>query len=225
MDYKGNAYAGGIRGLTGGNDIWRFDLNPASATYDPWLTGAAITFDLQGHAQNPSYKGQADAIDPKDDSDLGGDGGGDLDLAVGFKPPSGAAPGADPTLAASSLVAANVSSQRSTDRAENYDRNPAGNTTVPVDDRQWQEFLGGDVVYLGYRDFTGLQSSSKYYINRSDDGGLTYGPAIVAAVGGNTTGNIDVDQRDGTVYFCHQGDGTEGSKRCALRWAIRSALR
>src|SRR5207302_757208 len=46
---------------------------------------------------------------------------------------------------------------------------------------------------------------SKYYINRSDDGGLTYGPAVVANVGGSTTGNIDVDQRDGTVYFCIQG--------------------
>jgi hypothetical protein len=83
--------------------------------------------------------------------------------------------------------------------------NPAGNTTVPVDDRQWQEFLGEKTVYLGYREFTGLQATSKYYVNRSDDGGLTYGPAVVAAVGGNITGNIDVDQRDGTVYFCHQG--------------------
>ncbi|OFW11780.1 MAG: hypothetical protein A3H96_27020 [Acidobacteria bacterium RIFCSPLOWO2_02_FULL_67_36] len=213
VDFKGNAYAGGIRGLTGGNDIWRFDLNPNSPTFDPYLTAAAITFDLDGRAHNPSYKGQPDAINPNDGSELGGDGGGDLDLAVGFKPPAGAAPDSDPLLAASSLVAANVSSQRSSDRAENYDRNPAGNTTVPVDDRQWQEFLGGDAVYLGYREFTGLQATSKYYINRSDDGGLTYGPALVAAVGGNVTGNIDVDQRDGTVYFCHQGDGTDGNKQ------------
>jgi hypothetical protein len=212
VDYKGNAYAGGIRGLTGGNDIWRFDLNPNSPTYDPFLANAAIRFDLSGNAQNPSYKGQPDALSPNDDSELGGDGGGDLDIAVGFKPPKGAAPDADPTVAFTSLVAANVSSQRSEDRAENYDRNPAGNTVVPVDDRQWLEFLGGDVVYLGYREFAGLQATSKYYINRSDDGGLTFGPALVAAVAGNTTGNIDVDQRDGTVYFCHQGDGTEGNK-------------
>lgn len=32
IDYQGNMYAGGIRGLTGGNDIWRFDLNPTSPT-------------------------------------------------------------------------------------------------------------------------------------------------------------------------------------------------
>jgi len=212
VDYRGNAYAGGIRGLTGGNDIWRFDLNPSSTTYDPYLATAVPTFDLQGNAVNPAWKGQPDAIHPNDENDLGGDGGGDLDIAVGFRPPHGAAPDADPLVAFSSLVAANVSTQRSRDRAETYDRNPAGNTTVPVDDRQWNEFLGGDVVYLGYREFTGLQATSKYYINRSDDGGLLYGPAALAALGGNITGNIDVDQRDGTVYFCHQGPGTAGNK-------------
>ncbi|CAN5847619.1 hypothetical protein BH18ACI5_BH18ACI5_03090 [soil metagenome] len=226
VDYKGNAYAGGIRGLTGGNDLWRFDLNPNSATYDPWLTASTIKFDLAGNALNPSYKGQPDALHPDDESDLGGDGGGDIDLAVGFKPRTGAPPDADPALATSSLLAANVSSQRSEDRAENFDRNPAGNTTFPVDDRQWQEFFGGDVVYLGYRDFTGLQATSKYYINRSDDAGFTYGPATVAAIAGNTTGNIDVDQRSGTVYFCHQGDGTEGAKevRVAIGHPLNPAL-
>lgn len=29
IDYRGNMSVGGIRGLTGGNDIWRFDLNPS----------------------------------------------------------------------------------------------------------------------------------------------------------------------------------------------------
>jgi hypothetical protein len=210
VDYQGNAYVGGIRGLTGGNDLWRLDLNPASPTYDPFLTAATPRWSANGTVQNPAYKGQPDALAPNNESELGGDGGGDLDIAVGFKP---AAPTSmPPTLATSSLVAANVSAQRSTDRGETLTNNPAGNTTVQVDDRQWMEFLGASSVYLGYRDFTGLQVTSKYYLNRSDDGGLTYGPAVVAAIGGNTTGNIDVDQRDGTVYFCHQGDGDAGSK-------------
>jgi hypothetical protein len=209
VDYQGNAYVGGIRGLLGGNDVWRFDLNPGSAAYDPFLVAATPTFDAAGHVSNPAWKGQPDALSPNDPSDLGGDGGGDLDIAVGFRP---AAPTTDPaTVATSSLMAANVSAQRSLDRGETFTNNPSGNTTVQVDDRQWMEFLGQHTVYLGYRDFTGLQATSKYYINRSDDGGLTYGPAVVAAIGGNTTGNIDVDQRDGTVYFCHQGDGTLGS--------------
>lgn len=213
VDFLGNAYAGGIRGLTGGNDVWRFDLNPASPTYDPFLIKATPAWDLSGNITNPAYTGQPDSTVPDKEGDLGGDGGGDLDLAVAFK----AAPGATPLLAASSLVAANVSTQRSTDRGETYMNNPAGNTTVPVDDRQWQEFLGEKSVYLAYREFTGLQATSKYYVNRSDDGGLTYGPAVLAAVGGNTTGNIDVDQRDGTVYFCHQGPSpTDNQVRVAI---------
>lgn len=225
VDYNGNAYAGGIRGLTGGNDIWRFDLNPASPTYDPFLRTATPSFEANGTAINPAWKGQPDALSPDDDSDLGGDGGGDLDIAVGHRPPTGAAPGSDPIVAFSSLVAANVSTQRSKDRAETYDRNPAGNVTVPVDDRQWNEFLGGDVVYLGYRELAGLQATSKYYINRSDDGGLTYGPAVLAALGGNITGNIDVDQRDGTVYFCHQGPGTEGNKEVRVAVGQSASLK
>ena len=210
VDYRGNAYVGGIRGLTGGNDLWRFDLDPSSPTYDPFLAAATPAWSANGSVSNPTYKGQPDALAPNNESELGGDGGGDMDVAVGFKP---AGPSAmPPILATSSLVAANVSVQRSTDRGETFTNNPAGNTTVPVDDRQWMEFLGTNSVYLGYRDFTGLQATSKYYLNRSDDGGLTYGPAVVAAIGGNTTGNIDVDQRDGTVYFCHQGDGSAGGK-------------
>ena len=203
VDYQGNAYAGGIRGLTGGNDVWRFDLNPKSATYDPFLLAATPTWSADGSIVNPAWKGQPDATVPTTAADLGGDGGGDLDLAVGHKPVVD--DGSTPILAASSLVAANVSVQRSQDRGDDFENNPAGNTTSPVDDRQWMETLGEKTVYLGYRDFTGLQSTSKYYINRSDDGGLTYGPAVVAAVGGSTTGNIAVDQRDGTVYFCIQG--------------------
>jgi len=211
VDYQGNAYVGGIRGLLGGTDLWRFDLNPSSATYDPFLTAATAMFDLNGNANNPAWKGQPDALGPNDPSELGGDGGGDMDVAVGFQPP--VATTAPPILATSSLVAANVSAQRSTDRGDTFTTNPAGNTTVQVDDRQWMEFLGQNTVYLGYREFAGLQATSKYYLNRSDDGGLTYGPAVVAAIGGNTTGNIDVDQRDGTVYFCHQGDGTDGNRQ------------
>ena len=208
VDFTGNAYAGGIRGLSGGNDVWRFDLNPSSPAYDPFLKAATPAWDLAGNATNPAYTGQPDSTVPDKEGDLGGDGGGDLDLAVAFK----AAFGTTPTLATSSLLAANVSTQRSTDRGETYMNNPAGNTTVPVDDRQWLEFLGDKTVYLAYREFTGLQATSKYYVNRSDDGGLTYGPAVVAAVGGNTTGNIDVDQRDGTVYFCHQGPSPDDNQ-------------
>lgn len=205
VDFMGNAYVGAIRGLTRGNDLWRFDLNPGSPTYDPFLRSATPVFDANGNVQNPAWKGQPDAIAPNGDEDLGADGGGDMDIAVGFKSPTGSLPGTPPIVAMTSLVAANVSSQRSYDRGETYMNNPAGNTTVPVDDREWNEFLGGDVVYLGYRELVGLVATAKFYINRSDDGGLTYGPAVLAGLGGNLVGNIDVDQHDGSVYFCYQG--------------------
>jgi hypothetical protein len=205
IDYQGNAYVGSIRGVPGGNDLWRFDLNPKSPTYDPFLRAASAYIDANGNITNPAYKGQPDATSPDPALvNTAGDGGGDMDIAVGFKP-SVMSPAGPPVLATTSLVAADISSQRSLNRGDSYDRNPDANITVPVDDRNWMEFYGGDTVYLGYREFTGLVATSKFYINRSDDGGFTYGPAVLAALGGNTTGNIAVDQGDGTVYFCYQG--------------------
>lgn len=210
VDYQGTAYVGAIRGLTGGNDLWRFDLKT-----DPMLRTATARFDPDGNAVNPAWKGQPDAIAPKNQEDLGGDGGGDMDIAVGHKP-SALNPTGPPVVATTSLLAANVSAQRSTDRGETFTNNPVGNATVPVDDRQWNEFYGGDVVYLGYRELVGLQATAKFYINRSEDGGLTYGPAVLAGLGGNLVGNIDVDQKNGTVYFCYQGPGTAGNKQVKI---------
>jgi len=205
VDYNGNAYVGSIRGVPAGNDLWRFDLNASSPTFDPFLRAATPFIDANGNISNPAYKGQPDAISPDPNAvAVGGDGGGDMDIAVGFKP-SAQNPAGPPTLATTSLAAADISSQRSLDRGDSFMRNPDANITVPVDDRNWMEFYGGDTVYLAYREFTGLVATSKFYVNRSDDGGLTYGPAVLAALGGNTTGNVAVDQADGTVYFCYQG--------------------
>ena len=204
VDFQGNAYAGGIRGVPGGDDLWRFDLNPRSATYDPFLRRATASIDRNGISFNPSYKGMPDSITGSTSTQAGGDGGGDMDMAVGFGLPLTGG-GNVPALALSSLVLANISTQRSLDRANTYLRNPAGNSLSPIDDRNWMEFDGSDTVYLAYRDFTGLVATSKFWINRSTDAGFSYGPPILAAVGGNTTGDVTVDQRDGTVYFCFQG--------------------
>jgi len=214
VDFQGNAYAGAIRGLSGGDDLWRFDLNS-----DPFLRAASASLDINGFIINPAYKGMPDAISPVPQDQAGGDGGGDMDLAVGFKLSTVLGASTVPPLALTSLLAANISSQRSFDRADSYSRNPAGNVSVPIDDRNWMEFYGGNSVYLAYREFTGLIATSKFYVNRSDDAGYSYGPAVLASVGGNTTGNITVDQRDGTVYFCFQGGGLQ-SHANDLRVAI-----
>jgi len=213
VDYQGNAYVGSIRGLlSGGDDFWRLDLNPNSATFDPFLRGALWSIDADGNITNPAYKGQPDQTSPDPTLfNAAGDGGGDMDIAVGFKPPALNSAG-PPVVATTSLVAADVSAQRSVDRGDTFLKNPDANITVPEDDRNWMEFYGGDTVYLAYRELEGTQSTSKFYINRSDDGGLTYGPAVLAALGGNTTGNIAVDQGDGTVYFVYQGPGADNNK-------------
>jgi hypothetical protein len=181
-DFAGNAYVGAIRGFPAGVDIWRFDLNPLSPSFDP-------------NMRVPIYRGQPDAFSPAaSEAELGGDGGGDIDLAVPFSLPPNQS---QPTLSFCSLIAANISTGNSTDRANTFQKNPAGNGTggVIVDDRQWQEFLGNTTVYMWYRT---LQPAVTQ-IQRSDDGGLTFGPAVTA---GNTTqvGPLDVHQSDGVVY-------------------------
>ena len=181
-DFMGNAYVGAIRGFPAGVDLWRFDLNPTSPSFDPYM-------------RVPIFRGQPDAFSPAaSEIELGGDGGGDIDLAVPFSLPPGQT---DPTLAFCSLIAANISTGNSTDRGASFQQNPLGNGTggIIVDDRQWEEFLGHSTVYMWYRT---LQPAITQ-IQRSDDGGKTFGPAITA---GTTTqvGPIDVHQSDGVVY-------------------------
>jgi len=181
-DFAGNAYVGAIRGVPAGVDLWRFDLNPTSPSFDP-------------NMRVPAYRGQPDAISPTaTEAELGGDGGGDIDLAVSFALPSGQSA---PSVAFTSLALANVSTAVSKDRGTTFQKNPAGNGTggIPVDDREWQEFLGANSVYLWYRTLAPAITQ----IQRSDDGGFSYGPAVTA---GTTTqvGPLDVHQATGAVY-------------------------
>jgi hypothetical protein len=182
VDKYGNTYIAGIRGVPAGVDLWYFDLNPASPTYDPFM-------------RNPIYRGQPDSFTQDEKLSVGADGGGDVDIAVGFDSDD---PNKPPTLAFSSLVAANVATARSTDKGATFTLNPAGNASggIPVDDRQWLEFFGNNTVYLLYRTLNPAITQ----IQRSTDGGLTYGPAQSAGQIGQV-GAIDVDQSDGTVYI------------------------
>lgn len=88
-DKLGNFYIAGIRGFPAGVDLWYADLVPGSGTFDPFM-------------RNLIYRGQPDAFSPDDEADLGGDGGGDVDLAVSMPDPVTGALPATPTLAASS---------------------------------------------------------------------------------------------------------------------------
>ncbi len=184
-DYVGNTYVGAIRGFPAGVDLWHINLNPKSASYDPFM-------------RVPSYRGQPDKFSPTDEADLGGDGGGDIDLAVPHPSPGAKPnPASTPTLAFSSLIAANISTGVSTDGGRTFTKNPLGNCTggVCADDRQWEEFLGETSVYMLYRTLDPAVTQ----IQRSDDSGLTFGPAATAGAIGQV-GYIDVHQSDGVVY-------------------------
>src|SRR5688572_22929333 len=114
-DYKGNSYTGGIRGVPAGVDLWYHNLNPASPQFDPFM-------------RVPTYRGQPDGTTEKTPGDVGGDGGGDIDLAVGFPPLAG--PEREiPFLAYSSLTLANISSGLTRDRGVTFELNPVGNLT------------------------------------------------------------------------------------------------
>ncbi len=187
-DSKGNFYVGAIRGVPGGVDLWYNDLQPASRNFDPYM-------------RNPQYRCQPDSITgkvpPQCSFQTGGDGGGDIDLAVGRPNPQTGANNNPATLAFSSLVATNLSVGNSLDRGVTFTLNPLGNVPggAAADDRQWMEFFGQNSVYLLYRTLAPAVTQ----IQRSDDGGITYGPAVTAGLIGQT-GGIAVDQKDGTVY-------------------------
>ena len=189
-DGQGNFYSVGIRGFPAGIDLWYNDLRPT--------VNNAANPNFDAYLRNYIYKGQPDAFSPTTLADLGGDGGGDVDLAVSMPDPTTHTVQDPPTLAGSSLIAANISTFKSTDRGQTFTKNNLGNCTGGVcsDDRQWEEFLGNNTVYLFYRTLEPAVSQ----IQRSTDGGLTFGPAQTAGAIGQA-GYIDVHQATGTVYI------------------------
>ncbi len=194
-DVFGNFYVSGIRGFPAGVDLWYADLNPNSPFYDPYLT-------------YPAYKGQPDGFTQNTLIAAGGDGGGDIDLAVGFG--NSAATGS-PILAYSSLIVTNLSTGNSLDRAGTFNLNPVGNLEggVAGDDREWMAAYGTDTFYLLYRTLDPVVG----FVHQSKTagptpplaGGYLYQPATSLGTV-SQTGGIDVDQQDGTVY-CSFSDG------------------
>jgi hypothetical protein len=190
VDKFGNTYVAGIRGVPAGCDLWYFDLRPTvsgnpNPMYDPFM-------------RNPLYRGQPDAFTGEGEPSLIADGGGDVDLAVTFPASATEDPNAPPTLAFTSLTAANISVAKSTDRGITFQKNPSGNITggLPGDDRQWFEAVGPDTVYIFYRTLVPAVSM----VQRSTDGGFTFGPARTAGAIGQA-GYIDVHKATGTVYI------------------------
>src|SRR4029450_13561614 len=107
---RGNCYVSGIRGVPAGVDLWRFDLDPTSPSFDPEM-------------RNGVYLGQPDAFQQMgaQDSTAGGaDGGGDIEIATSFPTDS-----STPVVTVVSLAAADISSNLSTDRGDHFQHNLA----------------------------------------------------------------------------------------------------
>ncbi|TLY33377.1 MAG: hypothetical protein E6K56_01020 [Ignavibacteria bacterium] len=195
VDKRGNVYTAGIRGVPAGVDLWKTNIytDPCAAHWTSLGSPDAFRTPT-GQQPGPA------------------DGGGDVDLAVGF--PSDASL---PRLYLSSLSAANVAFANSTDGGQNFFLNPAV-ADFPADDRQWDEAYGKNTVYLLYRapiPATGL------FVEKSTDGGTTFGPASVVSASGTTPGYIAVDQNDGTVYACHASSSQlfVASSKNAIQWS------
>jgi len=222
-DKYGNFYESGIRGFPAGIDLWYFDLRPTvgsapNPTYDPLM-------------RYPIYKGQPDGFTGMASAtagiNAGGDGGGDVDLAVGFDnstlgvgSTNPATTPANPTLAFASLIAANLSTGSSQDMANTYKLNVAGNFPggIPVNDRQWLEAFGTNTIYMLYRTITPDAVISQ--IQQSTDGGLTYGPAQTAGIQ-NQTASLDVDPTDGTVFLgFNDGSVSVGKPNATLGFPV-----
>ena len=186
VDVRGNCYVGAIRGVPAGVDLWRFDLNPASPTFDPGM-------------QSPTYLGQPDAFltpNPTDSTIGGADGGGDIDISVGF--PTN--PDSIPVVTIASLAAANISTAYSFDRGVTFQKAPA--TVVgTADDRMWNESTGPSTVWMVYRQPI---PATALWAARSTDHGATFTLQNVVSPSGTTPGYIDVDHATGRVYIAHQ---------------------
>lgn len=98
----------------------------------------------------------------------------------------------------------NFSTSRSTNAGRSFVGNAVSESPVSVD-RQWMDSVGKDTVYLTYR-----QIPLGSFVQRSTNGGLTYGPGTLAIEEIDRSGNLIVDNRAGRendVYVIYAFNG------------------
>src|SRR5467141_4108979 len=196
VDSQGTIYVESIRGVPGGLDLWRWNQ---TADGGPNANGT-LRF---------KYEGQPDCgifVTTFCTTSGLAPGGGDGDVAVNIADPSNAN---IPNLAVVSLTAAEITGSHSTDRADTFSTPNPATAGVPFDDRMWLDGLDDpNHVYMEYHDFG---TTSQIFVQRSNDGGLTYTDGLGAAVDaatepsvgpptGNIAGQIKVDRSSCTSH-------------------------
>jgi len=200
VDSQGSIYVVSIRGVPGGIDLWRW-YAPDDGSVNKNKT---IPFRYEGQPDNCgifSFENGGCANNTGSATNLGlAPGGGDADIALNAPNPATNVP----NLAATSLsVAPGVTATNSSNRGNSFFTPPnVVSPLIPADDRQWQDAIGASTVYLSYHD----AATFNIDVQRSNDGGLTYGnglgqaidaatmPAVTTGVGSaNTAGQIHLD--------------------------------
>ena len=205
VDSQGTVYVESIRGVPGGDDLWRWNQSIDGA---PNANGT-LPFKYEGQPDNCGIfglNGGGCANNVGSPTNLGlAPGGGDGDIAVNAPDPNNSA---IPNLAFTSLtLAPGVTATNSRNRGDTFFLPPnVVAALVPGDDRMWNDAPNDpSTVYISYHDV----ATFNIEVQRSNNGGLTYlagaGEAIDSATlpvagslvptdSGNTAAQIKVDK-------------------------------
>src|SRR6266704_1682562 len=176
VDAQGTAYVVSIRGVPGGVDLWRWNRGLDGSPN----TNQTLPFKYEGQPDNCgifSFTNGGCANNVGTPENLGlAPGGGDADIAVNAADPANAS---IPNLALTSLtLAPGVTGTHGTDRGDNFTAPNVAEALIPGDDRQWNDAIDPKTVYLTYHD----AATFNIDVQRSADGGATYGQALGEAI-------------------------------------------
>jgi len=205
VDSQGTVYVESIRGVPGGDDLWRWNQAIDGAPN----SNGTLPFKYEGQPDNCGIFGLSGggcANNVGSPTNLGvAPGGGDGDIAVNAPDPNNSG---IPNLAFSSLtLAPGVTATNSRNRGDTFFTPPnVVAALVPGDDRMWNDAANdASTVYISYHDV----ATFNIEVQRSNNGGLTYvagaGEAIDAATlptagslaptdSANTAAQIKVDK-------------------------------